>query len=68
MTESRCSRCLKLTDGVHTCKPTPLAARLESDRQLLLEAADRVLSNPTTLADEDHAFPAEIVDQVRRPM
>jgi hypothetical protein len=33
--EDQCERCLKLTDGIHTCTPTPLVRGLEHDVESL---------------------------------
>lgn len=38
---NRCSRCLKQTDGIHTCTPTPAFRMLEQQRDELLAACEK---------------------------
>jgi hypothetical protein len=43
---NQCGRCLKMTDGVHTCTPTEYARRIEAERDKLLgkvQIRDRLL-------------------------
>lgn len=59
---NRCSRCLKQTDGIHTCTPTPEWFVLEQQRDELLAALEAGIN----LIDLISPFEGAVTRQINR--